>query len=378
MNIPHPNTIEITVLFLFAMAYLWQLAFLIRRIKPVANYIPGNSVLSDPPPVSVIICARNEAQNLEDFLPEILSQDYPDYQVVVVNDGSEDETDLLLARFKAKYSHLYYTSIAPDKKFYHGKKLPLSLGIKAAKHENMVLTDADCHPASDQWLRKMVTPLITGGKELILGIGSYKKTKGLANLWIRYDTFTIAIQYLGYALSGKPYMGTGRNLAYTKTLFSKNNGFKSHIYVASGDDDLFVQEAATKENTGICIDKDAHTISVPPGSFKKWNEQKQRHLSTSSHYRRNIKIPLILEPLTREIFWGLSCYFIFFPNFALFILPFSLLLLSFKLILWKKASDKTGLGKAYWGVLLFDFIQPFIIGLNHFGNLKGSKKRKWK
>ncbi len=378
MNISQPNTLEIITLSLMGLVWIWQFVFLIRRIRPVAFYKSEAPIPDKLPPVSVVISARNEAENLEKFLPSILEQDYPKFQVVVVNDGSEDETDMVLARFKAKYEHLYYTTIHPDKKFYHGKKLPLSLGIKAAKHEHMIMTDADCQPSSEEWLKTMVSELIQQKKELVLGIGNYQKTGGLNNLWLRYDTFTIAMQYMGFALSGKPYMGTGRNMGYTKTLFNRTKGFKNHIYIASGDDDLFVQEAANKSNTAVCLSPKAHTLSVPPRTFKKWKEQKQRHLSTASHYSTRTKSPLIMEPVTRELFWMLTGFFIFFPNFAPIVLPFSLLLLLFKLLLWKKAADKTGMGKIFWGLLLFDIVQPIILGLIHFGNLTGSKKRKWK
>ncbi len=375
------NTIETTLIAFMAIAWLWQMGYLYRRIRPVSFFKQKDQTPvknSDLPPASVVISARNEAENLELFLPSILSQDYPEFQVVVVNDGSEDETDMVLSRLKAQHPNLYITSIAPNKKFYHGKKLPLSLGIKAAKYHHIVLTDADCQPASNQWLKQMITPMLKQNKEMVLGIGNYQKKRGLNNLWLRYDTFTIAIQYLGFALSGRPYMATGRNLAYTKNLFNKTNGFKSHIYIASGDDDLFVQEAANKQNTTISIRKEAHTISIPPENFRKWIEQKHRHLTTSHHYRRSIKLSLVMEPLTREIFWGITVYSIFFPNFGTIILPFSVLLLTNKFIFWKMASDKTALGKIFWGLAIFDMIQPIILAFVHLGNMTRPKQRKWK
>ncbi|MFW6267920.1 MAG: glycosyltransferase [Marinilabiliaceae bacterium] len=379
MEIPDINTHIITVLSLFAFAALWQLGYVLRRIGPVAFYKKKDSAANHTyPPVSVVISARNEAENLEKFLPEILKQDYPEFQVVVVNDRSEDDTALVLARLKSQHPHLYYTHIEADKKFYHGKKMPLSLGIKAAKYEHLVLTDADCRPASDQWLKKMTAPFSSQETELVLGVGNYQKRKGFNNLWVRYETFTIAIQYLGFALTGKPFMGTGRNLAYTRSLFNKTKGFRSHIYLPSGDDDLFIREAANKNNTAVCIDPEANTESVPPENFRKWMHQKQRHLTTSVRYRPGIKFSLFMEPLTREIFWILTLYSLFFPIFVTSILPFSVILLLIKIIFWKMASGKTGMGRIYWGMLLFDLLQPVVIALAHFGNLTGSKKRKWK
>jgi len=379
MEIPELNAHTITVLSLFAFAALWQLGYLLRRIRPVAFYKEKEEATEHPyPPVSVVISARNEAENLEKFLPEILEQDYPEFQVVVVNDCSQDDSSLVLARLKNKHPHLYYTNIEADKKFYHGKKMPLSLGIKAAKYEHLVLTDADCRPASDQWLKKMTAPFSSQKTELVLGVGNYQKRKGFNNLWIRYETFTIAIQYLGFALTGRPFMGTGRNLAYTKSLFNKTKGFRSHIYLPSGDDDLFIREAANKTNTAVCINPRAHTESVPPENFRKWMNQKQRHLTTSIRYRPDIKFSLFMEPLTRELFWILTLYSLIFPIFVISILPFSVILLLIKIMMWKMASGKTGMGRIYWGLLLFDILQPIIIARAHFGNLTGSKKRKWK
>jgi cellulose synthase/poly-beta-1,6-N-acetylglucosamine synthase-like glycosyltransferase len=379
MNIPELDTHAIIIFSLVALAGFWQLGYLIRRIRPVAFYKPASDEENTSlPPLSVVISARNEAENLEQFLPVVLEQDYPEFQVVVVNDCSEDDTGLVLARLKSRYPHLYTTQIEADKKFYHGKKMPLSLGIKAAKYDHLVLTDADCRPASDQWLKKMAASFGRTGTEMVLGVGNYQKQKGLTNLWIRYETFTIAIQYLGFALTGAPYMGTGRNLAYTRGLFNKTKGFRSHIYLPSGDDDLFIREAATAHNTNVCIDPEAHTDSVPPGNFKRWMLQKQRHLTTSVRYRPHIKAALISEPISREIFWILTIYSAFFPNFATVVLPFSFIVLMIKFLFWKMAAKKTGMGRIYRSMVLFDIIQPFILARAHFGNLTGSKKRKWK
>ncbi len=378
MAIPQFDLIEIITISILSLSWCFQLWFLLKRIRPLAVYRPSPVTSSTLPPVSVIICAKDEDYNLSLFLPEILTQDYPNYQVVVVNDNSEDDTSEILQQFKNQYPHLYTTTLSADKKFYNGKKTALSIGIKAAVHEHLILTDADCRPASNQWLKHMVEALTQPGKEMVLGIGNYEKQKGLANFWIRYDTFSIALQYLGYALSGKPYMGVGRNLGYTKSLFVNNNGFKNHLMIMSGDDDLFVQEVASQSNTTICIHPQAHTMSVPAGSFSKWKNQKQRHLTTAGRYPFGIRMELTLEPITRELFWIFSLYYLFFNNFVVIGLAFWGSLMTTKYILWRMAAKKTGLGNIYWGFIGFDFLQPLLLLWAHAGNLTGTKKKKWK
>ncbi len=217
-------------------------------------------------PVSVVICARNEAENIEKYLPVILNQDYPDFEVVVVNDCSLDETEDILKRFKNQYSNLKTTFIKEDEKFNHSKKLALTVGIKAAKNEWLLLTDADCVPENNQWLKTMAKNFKTDSS-ILLGYGGYFQKPGLLNIIIRYETAIIAIQYFSFALFGIPYMGVGRNLAYRKSLFFANKGFASHARLVSGDDDLFVNEVATATN--ITIEPFAHTRSEAKDTFEK-------------------------------------------------------------------------------------------------------------
>ncbi|RLD77137.1 MAG: glycosyl transferase family 2, partial [Bacteroidetes bacterium] len=188
--------------------------------------------------------------------------------------------------------------------FFHGKKFPLSLGIKSASHEILLLTDADCRPSSKYWIRNMAGKF-GRGKEIVLGYGAYERKVGLLNLLIRYETLWVAIQYLSYSLMGKTYMGVGRNMSYRKTLFYKNKGFSSHYTIASGDDDLFINSVATKKNVAIEIDHGSHTISVPEEKIGDWVNQKRRHLTTWKYYRPRFKWLLGTWSISQMFFFGL-------------------------------------------------------------------------
>lgn len=255
----------------------------------------------EQPKVSVIICAKNQEANLHKFLPAILSQNYPEYEVIVVNDGSLDDTETVLARFALQYPNLRHTTLVGDEKFKHGKKLALTVGIKAAKYETLLLTDADCAVESEKWISSMVCGL-DEKHSIILGYGGYEERKGLLDKFIRYDTLFIAMNYLSFAHAGIPYMGVGRNLAYKKSLFWENNGFNSHYYLTSGDDDLFINEVANSRNTFVELRKESFTRSVPKESFKEWYYQKKRHSITGKMYKKKHKLLLGLEPLSRMLF----------------------------------------------------------------------------
>lgn len=258
-------------------------------------------------PVSVVIAARNEAHNLLAHLPLILDQDYPDFEVIVVNDCSTDNSDAVLARFQQQYPHLRLTSIDENGKFTQGKKLALTVGIKAAQHEHILFTDADCKPASKDWIRIM-QEAFSQEKEIVLGYGAYAPGRSLLNSMIRFDTFFIALQYLGLAKAGFPYMGVGRNLAYHKTLFFQQKGFATHLKLQSGDDDLFVNQAAKRRNTGIAIAPESRTISIPKTSINEWIRQKKRHLTTGAHYTLSSKLLIGGEFISRLAFYTSLIY----------------------------------------------------------------------
>ncbi|MBT6236030.1 MAG: glycosyltransferase [Bacteroidetes bacterium] len=259
-------------------------------------------------PFSIIIAARNERENLEQNLPAILNQDYPNFEVVVVNDGSWDGTKEYLKELSLQVPKLKVVTVNLDEKFRRGKKFALTLGIKGASHEHLLFTDADCKPASDKWLQNMANAM--GNADMAIGNSPLTVKRTLLGSIVNYETFHTAVQYFGYANRKQPYMGVGRNLAYTKTLFFDNKGFASHQHIMSGDDDLFVQEVATKSNTSICLSPESFTYSHGPNSFKEWITQKTRHLSTGQLYKGRFKILLGTYSLFQLLIYILSILFI--------------------------------------------------------------------
>jgi glycosyltransferase involved in cell wall biosynthesis len=256
-------------------------------------------------PVSVIVCARDEANNIVKNLPGILVQDYKTtHEIIVVNDNSVDESKYLLDEFKKSFKNLNHIELTQEAKLIAGKKFPLSVGIKSAKYETLLLTDADCVPASENWIQKM-QEAYTNNIEIVLGYGAYHRKPGFLNKLIRFETFHSAMQYFSYALAGLPYMGVGRNLSYKREVFIRNKGFTSINHIPSGDDDLFINKVANKLNTAIVIDKEAHTLSEPKRTWSDWMKQKYRHYSTSKFYKPFHKFLLGLYSLSAFLVYPL-------------------------------------------------------------------------
>lgn len=311
--------------------------------------------------VSVIICAYNEAANLKAYLPAILEQDYPLFEVIVVNDGSQLDTDLILGEYQALYSNLKKTFVPQDSHVLSSKKLGLSLGIKAAQYDYLLFTDADCRPAGPHWLASMVSAF-QPRTDFVLGLGVYYEQNTWLNRLIGYETLFNGLQYLGMAAAGKPYMGVGRNMAYRKQFFFESGGFASMLRLKAGDDDLFVNKNATRRNTRVMVSKDALTWSVPKKKWRDYIAQKGRHLSVSTHYSGRTKWRLMLEPFMRLVFYVAFLVLVYAGS-----LPLKVLALFLFLVRWlvqvsviNRAARTLGLRKYGLNILVFDILLPVL------------------
>ncbi len=371
----HKNIILLVVFCIFTFTAAIQLFYYLFFYLSVYLRKPSESK-SSTQPVSIIICARNEAENLLNFLPSVLEQDYPDFEVIVVNDCSEDNSYIVLGKYLTQYPRLRVSTVNKDPKFTHNKKFAQFIGIKAARNEILLFTDADCQPESDKWLEGM-TSHFDENINFVLGYGGYRSEKGFLNKYIRYDSLTIAMQYLGMAIRGLPYMGVGRNLAYRRSVFFRNKGFGLHNHVISGDDDLLVNTIATRKDTCVELRKETHTRSVPCSDFNKWINQKKRHLTTAPYYKLRDKFLLITEPATRILFY--ITFIILLSN--LFLWPWLSAVFGLRLIcqitvftLVQKKLNETDL---LFYLLFFDIFSPLInaiIFLSNTHNRPGSNK----
>jgi poly-beta-1,6-N-acetyl-D-glucosamine synthase len=371
------QNLHTVLLWAFTGALFIQLLYYWIIFVRLASHKPKPlSLLRPKEPLSVIIAARDEYLNLYENLPAVLEQNYPDFEVIVVNNDSTDDSATLLKNFQLQYPHLKVITLERNLNFFKGKKFPLALGIRAAKNDLLVFTDADCKPASTEWLNHMQSGYHekTG---VVLGVGQYRRSKGLLNHLIRFETFTIALQYLSFALAGMPYMGVGRNLSYRKSLFMKQRGFISHYNIASGDDDLFVNAVAGSTEIRIQAHPDAHTFSRPPYSFKRYFIQKRRHLTTGKYYKPSHKFVLGLLSLSQFLFFLLLILQLSLQQFLILPLAgFGLRWLS-QCIVMKKSAKKLRIKflcvLSPLTELFLILFQLTIVTVNIF-----SKPKKWK
>lgn len=327
--------------------------------------------------ISVIVCAKNEAENLKNFLPSIISQDYPNFEIVLINDASIDDTLDVMETFAEAHANIKIVDVKNIEAFWGNKKYALTLGIKASKNEYLLFTDADCEPVSKHWIQNMSSHF-NEDKSIVLGYGAYsKQKKSFLNKLIRFETLVTAIQYFSFAKIGLPYMGVGRNLAYAKKEFFNANGFINHIKIRSGDDDLFINQVATKKNTAICFSKNSFTTSNPKTTFKAWKIQKRRHISTAKYYKLSHKLLLGLIYCTQLLFWILATT-LFITTFKWqIVLGLFLIRILIQFIIFGKASKKLGEKDL---ILMIPLLEVFLIvtQLTIFINNLISKPNHWK
>ena len=328
-------------------------------------------------PISVIVCAKNEAENIKKIVPLLVEQDYPDFEIILIDDASSDETLDLFEAFEKEYSNIRLVKVKNNEAFWGNKKFALTLGIKAAKKEYLLFTDADCYPTSKDWIKEMSSHF-TMQKTIVLGYGAYEKIpKSFLNKIIRFETMLTAVQYFSWAKLGHPFMGVGRNLAYKKEEFFSVNGFIDHMKIRSGDDDLFINQAAKGKNTTICFSKDSFTYSEPKTSYKEWFVQKRRHVSTAGFYKSFDKMQLGFFYISQLLFVLLPIILLAFQFEWIIVLS----LIGFRyLFTWITLGFSAGKLKEKDVMYWFPIIEIFLIftQLNVFFSNIFSKLVHWK
>jgi cellulose synthase/poly-beta-1,6-N-acetylglucosamine synthase-like glycosyltransferase len=310
------------------------------------------------PPVSVVVAAHDEEENLRQLLPMLLAQDYPSFEIIIVEDRSNDESyDFLLEETK-KHDNVKMVRVQQTPDHINSKKFALTLGIKAAKHEWILLCDADCRPNTNQWIKSMGV-YFQDSKQIVLGYSPYLTTPGWLNRFIRFDAIITAVQYVGFALLGMPYMGVGRNLAYRKSLFLENKGFNEVNHVVGGDDDLFVNKHANRKNTAIALGSDTLVETMPKNSWREFFYQKLRHLSVGKYYKASHKIVLSIFTLSWILVWTLGLLQLFFLELPLIV--GGILLVRVILITATIQITVKALGDRFeaWPILFLDILYPF-------------------
>jgi glycosyltransferase involved in cell wall biosynthesis len=326
--------------------------------------------------VSVIICARDEAANLAKNLPGILVQEYNStHEIIVVDDNSFDDTKYLLEGLKKEFKQLHIVELTQEAKMIPGKKFPLSIGIKTAKHEIVLLTDADCVPASEHWINSM-QEVYDDETEIVLGYGPYHKKTGMLNKLIRWETFHSALQYMSYALAGTTYMGVGRNLSYKKAIFYRHKGFSAHNNIPGGDDDLFINMAATKNNVKINVDKNSFTLSSPAETFAQWKSQKNRHYTTSKYYKPMHKFLLGLYAASQFLFYPVLIAACISYNWKFVLIGWGVVLL-LQTIVYAKTMKKLG-EKDLFPLFIFFELWMFFYYIIFAPSLLRKPKASWK
>ncbi len=316
------------------------------------------------PPVSVLICAHNETENLRRSLPAMLAQDYPQFELIVINDGAKNENEAYLSQLEEQHTNLYHSFVPDSSRYISRKKLAITLGVRAARYDWLVLTEGDCLPQSDQWLR-LLARNFTAHTEIVLGYSGYERGDGWLQRQADFDNLFTSLRYLGFALAGSPYMGIGRNMAYRKSLFFRQKGFSAHLNLRRGDDDLFINQAATSENTRVETDPASTVRLLPLAHPRDWREEKIGYTSTTPFYKGVQRWLNGWETTTRLLFYvawmvlvvtGIlhAHWLVAGIGFLLFVVRFVL-----QAVVINRAAKNLDEKRSY-GLMLpvFDFLQP--------------------
>jgi len=351
-NPNHLSILALTSILIVSFQVVYLILFLVGLRRE------SKETVQAPHAVSVIVCAHDEEQNLRELIPLLLAQDHPEFEIIIVEDRCNDGTYDYLKQMIEENARIKVVRVTQKPDHISGKKFGLTLGIKAARYDWLLFTDADCRPAGNQWIRQM-TSLYSTNTQIVLGFSPYEKRKGWLNAFVRFESLLTGIQMISMAKLGRPYMGLGRNLSYARSLFFQNKGFNSHLEIVGGDDDLFVNRQATRHNTIVSVGSEAITISIPKLNWRDFLHQKLRHLSVGKRYKFSDKVILALFSSTWLLTWFYVLPTIFLNDAAYIIVGIILIRWILLVVLFQTGSRMLGGTFEAWKTPFLDFIFSF-------------------
>lgn len=350
--------------FFFGVGLIIQVIYLLVIFGRTAFSKPSKAtnIPSKEEAVTILVSAHNEFKNLKTLIPKLFEQDYPNYEVLIVNDRSTDRTKRLLEEMMVTYPKLRSVTIKYTPNHVSAKKFAMTLGIKVTRNDIILLTDADCRPNTNQWVRKITAPVRENNKTFALGYSGYEKEKGFLNNWIQYETLLTVLYYFSFGLWKAPFMGVGRNLCYRRSFFMEVKAFKDLWHIEGGDDDLFVNKYATGRNTAVVLDPESNTTSIPKKTVKEYLVQKKRHLHAGKYYRSEDKQKIGFFTLSHALFWlgglGLMIYSGIDKSWEHFSIVFGIILLRSVIMVavFSSSSKKIQGTKAPKNIWILDFL----------------------
>jgi len=253
--------------------------------------------------VSLIITANNKAGELKENLEYFLNQNYAPYEVIVVDECSEDDTQDVLAEMQQKYPGLRTTRIFPDTKFRSTKKLAINIGILAARYDIVLFAEINSRPASSSWVKAMAS-YFTPDTAVVLGYANYAAGKKRVNFHRMYRF----LRYLKMLLlvKGKTYvLGDGYNMAYRKGLYLANKVFSKNSQSYAGYDNEIVRILSKAGKVRVAKNKDTF-IEIKGSRKKTCSEDFTYYCFNRRRWELPIKLKANADNFLRMVFYILS------------------------------------------------------------------------
>ena len=342
-----------------------------RYKGPRTNKKKEESKQTALPPVSVVMTAHNDADKLRANLLYVLEQDYPTFEVVVVDYRSSDDSKYVLQMLSQTYNHLKVVHLDANPNGFQGLKYPFSMGVKSAQYDLLLLTETDCVPKDVTnfcWIREMVAGYVGKQTEMVLGYCGIQPRRSPINWLQQYDNLDYSVEYLGAAIHRRPFTGCGRNLSYRRSLFMKSGGFIYHYHIPDGADDMFVCQNATRRNTSVVLSDGAFTTVEPQRSLRAWHSYRRHRAATHRYYGLGLRLNRLMRPLGVLLFYLSAALLLVGGNFPWQVLAGVVLIkLIWQIVATAQATERLDIKPVvYWLSPLFEiyfFIANTISGI---------------
>lgn len=280
--------------------------FLVAATRPVRKNGSGAEESSEG--ISVITVGRNAIDDLRSLIPSVIAQKYPRFELIVVDDRSFDNTAVFLKSIQRNYPSVLKVVTIPEDTTYPwpGKKFAITMGVKAAQYERIVLLDTSALPLSENWLSDVASAFGRKGADMVLGYNFYKKGQRAVSSFFAASSFLFSSDAMAWARIGLPFKGEGSNFGFTRTMFFSGSGYMNNMRIPAGEADFLLGDYSGGTNVSVMVSRHSFVQCGSVDTMRQWLDKAVSGYASFRCYKFPVMMRAAAMPLLKVLFIALA------------------------------------------------------------------------
>ena len=367
---------ELVLLTVFGVLFLLRLLHLFLFTGRVLFRKKVDNNEAEKKPLSLILTIRNEEENLKNNLPKILSLENIDFEMVVVDDFSQDNSYLILGLLKDRYKRLTISALNQETKF--STKLALNIAIKATNNKWILTVPVSLAEVAAEWL-DYISQATNNEKNVVIGYSTVARSKGFYNRLTRIENYFSYLKSTGYILNGIPFVYSVENVAFQKEKYFEIGGFGQKVTEHYANLELVINSFIRKKTTAVLFNKESSIRKTEVVKRADYFDLLKKSIRIESHLSSSKRVILFLIEFGKLLFLPIAAFVIvLLPELWIILAGLMGFIFTPYLFIIKITQNRLNERKIFIPSLVYDLLMPYYKLFFRWHFNRRSRKNRWK